>query len=290
MKRWSLVLLAGAQLSCVSAAEFNNLKQRYDEAQVKLAQGQERLGSLGASVNEAQANVKQLQNDKAQARAELKLLEAERKQLDEEQQRLHVQLARLMEDRAELTSSKARLTQALVEVTQRKVEADRRVAEYRTLLARFQSLIDAGALRLVMSDGRMVLQLPSDVLFDSGSARLSTSGSATVEQITAVLREVPARRYQVEGHTDNVPIHNAQYRSNWELASARALGVVRAMVAGGVAASCVSAASFGEFHPAASNDHEEGRRDNRRIEIIVVPDLSLLPGYDELQRAVTAGS
>jgi chemotaxis protein MotB len=157
-------------------------------------------------------------------------------------------------------------------------------------LARFRDLIDARTLKVTLSEGRMVLQLPTDVLFDSGSAKLSVAGRSAIAQVTSILKEVPRRRYQVEGHTDNVPIHNAHYASNWELAAARGLGVVRAMVEGGVDAVFMSAASFGEFHPVSANGHEEGRQANRRIEIIVVPDLSMLPGYEELQRIVDASA
>ena len=99
---------------------------------------------------------------------------------------------------------------------------------------------------------------------------------------------MPDRRYQIEGHTDNLPIHNSQYRSNWELAAARGLGVVRAMNEAGMDARLLSAASYGEFHPAASNETPDGRAENRRIEVILVPDLSRLPGYEELQQVVQA--
>jgi chemotaxis protein MotB len=80
---------------------------------------------------------------------------------------------------------------------------------------------------------------------------------------------------------------NAQFPSNWELASGRALVVVRAMAGAGMPADAVSAASYGEFHPVASNEDEIGRAANRRIEIVLLPDLSIVPGFDELQQAVT---
>jgi chemotaxis protein MotB len=132
----------------------------------------------------------------------------------------------------------------------------------------------------------MVLALPSDVLFDSGSATLSTAGMTAVTEVAAILSAMTDRRFQVEGHTDNVPIRTNQFPSNWELANARALGVVKAMVGAGMSANALSAAGFGEFHPVATNDTSEGRTQNRRIEIVLQPDLSMLPGFDELSRAV----
>ena len=99
-----------------------------------------------------------------------------------------------------------------------------------------------------------------------------------------MLQSIPDREYQVEGHTDDVPIATAQYPSNWELASGRALTVVRTMIEAGLGPERVSAASYGEYKPASDNDSDEGRAQNRRIEIVVVPDLSDLPGFEELEQ------
>jgi chemotaxis protein MotB len=82
-----------------------------------------------------------------------------------------------------------------------------------------------------------------------------------------------------------VPIKTEKYPSNWELASARALTVVRTMIGAGMPATRVSAASYGEFKPVAANDGADGKKANRRIEIVVVPDLSNLPGFEELKQA-----
>lgn len=278
----ALVLLVG----CVSQAKYDDLKQRYDDAQQHLGQRQQRIGSLGASLQDARSEIELRKQENSRAQVELTTLDRERQQLTAEQQRLLTQLTAALEDRKRLSDSTTMLQSALAEISKRKAEADRRVAEFRKLLARFKNLIDAGTLKLVISDGRMVLQMPSDVLFESGSARLSKAGKATIAQVAGVLKEEPGRRYQVEGHTDNVPIHNEAYASNWELASARGLGVVRALVDGGVESLALSAASYGEFHPVANNETAEGRAENRRIEIIVSPDLSMLPGYDELRAAV----
>ncbi|MEY4580070.1 MAG: hypothetical protein RL701_4773 [Pseudomonadota bacterium] len=288
MKHILLGLLSCVAVGCVSQAKFDDLKQRYDEAQNQLAERQQRVGSLGASVKEAEAEVGQLKNRNAQVAAELRLLESERAQLDADQRRMADELNKLMDERSRLTESNTRLGAALAELQLRKAETDRRVNEFKTLIARFKSLIDAGTLKVTLSDGRMVLQLPTDVLFDSGSAQLSDTGSQAITQVTGILKEVPARRYQVEGHTDNVPIHTPRYASNWDLAAARGLGVMRAMISAGIAGANLSAASFGEFHPVSSNETLDGRRANRRIEIIVVPDLSLLPGYEELRSIVDA--
>jgi chemotaxis protein MotB len=178
----------------------------------------------------------------------------------------------------------------LEEAKQRRLESEKRIAEYTDLTRRFKSLVDAGRLSVKIVDGRMVVALSSDVLFPSGSSRLSKEGETSIREVAQLLSAIPDRKYQVEGHTDNLPIHNQQFPSNWELASARALNVTRAMLDAGMAAQRVSAASFGDTKPARSNETSEGRAANRRIEIVIVPDLSSLPGFDQLQRMSGSGS
>src|SRR5204862_2262192 len=78
-------------------------------------------------------------------------------------------------------------------------------------------------------------------------------------------------RLRIEGHTDNVPIHNAKFASNWELSAARATGLVRLLILKyQLAPDRLSASGYAEYHPVASNDKEEGRAQNRRLDIVVL--------------------
>jgi len=156
------------------------------------------------------------------------------------------------------------------------VEVRQRNQIYEDMLSRFRGLIDGGQLSVSISRGRMVLQLPQDVLFASGSATLNTEGTETLGRIGTVLAELTGRRFQVEGHTDDVPIATERFPSNWELSTGRALSVVGLLVRQGVPSENLSGAGFGEYQPVASNDTPEGRRSNRRIEIVMLPNLDLL--------------
>lgn len=147
---------------------------------------------------------------------------------------------------------------------------------YEDILGRFRSLIDAGRLSVSISRGRLVINLPQDILFASGSATLGRDGRQTVAEVASVLAEIEDRRFQVEGHTDNVPISTAQFPSNWELSAARALSVVKILVEQGVAPDNVSGAGYGEYHPVATNSTPDGRRLNRRIEIVMLPNLDVI--------------
>jgi chemotaxis protein MotB len=174
------------------------------------------------------------------------------------------------------------LEKALAQMRQREDVAKMRVQAYQDLVKRFADLIDSGFLKVEIVEGRMVVQIGTDILFPSGSADLSKAGKDALAKVGSVLAQLPENQYQVEGHTDDVPIKTAKYPSNWALAAARALTVVQALTAAGVKPSQISAASYAEYKPAQPNTTPEGKQANRRIEIVILPDLSILPGFEEL--------
>jgi chemotaxis protein MotB len=283
MKR---VLIAALVLStgCVTQGTFDALKQQDDQAQKDLA---ERNAKVDAQEQVIASQKAQLESSNAKTKdleAALAEEQAKNATLATQIAGLQGDLAKLVKDRSSLKGSVDDMRVALAELQQRKSQAEARIAEYKSLLGKFQSLIDAGKLKVKMTDGRMVVVLATDVLFASGSANLSKGGKAAIAEVAGLLASIPKRSFQVEGHTDNVPISTAQYPSNWELAAARSLTVVKTMVDAGLPAQRVSAASYGDTRPAVANDTTEGRAQNRRIEITVVPDLSTLPGFEELQK------
>ena len=194
--------------------------------------------------------------------------------------------------KTQLEGSVENMRRALSEAEARKAETEKRLSEFRELTAKFKSLVDAGKLSIKVRNGRMMLALSSDILFSSGSAQLSAPGATAIKEVTGLLKELNNRNFQIEGHTDNVPIHTKQFPSNWELASARASSVLNTMLAEGFPPEHVSLASYGKYDPVSDNSTPEARAENRRIAIVVVPDLSGLPGFDELNRmsGPTAGA
>ena len=188
-----------------------------------------------------------------------------------------------------LESDVARMTAALDEAERREARADAALAEYQQLVSRFQDMIDAGTLSVRVIDGRLVVELATDVLFDAGSATLSATGAQAVTSVASVLADIPDREFQVAGHTDNVPISTSRFPSNWHLGAGRAIAVVDVLTGAGLDAGRVSAASYADTKPRDTNRTPAGRANNRRIEITVVPDLSELPGYDELQAMGASG-
>lgn len=212
-------------------------------------------------------------------------IEAEKKRvaaLEKAKKKLEGDLAKLIADKSALEGSVEDMQRALAELERRQAEADARIAEFQALLDKFKALIDAGKLKVRIREGRMIVELATDILFKSGKAGLSKEGVMAIQEVTQVFLTIPDRKFQIEGHTDNVPMSGDTYRSNWELASARALNVLHAMLEAGMSPNRISAASYGESIPVETNETPEGRAANRRIEIVIVPDLSSLPGFDEL--------
>ncbi|MEJ2059501.1 MAG: flagellar motor protein MotD [Gammaproteobacteria bacterium] len=113
------------------------------------------------------------------------------------------------------------------------------------------------------------IKINTDILFGSGSIRLSPVASHIIENVTHTLAPLPAR-IQVEGFTDNVPIVSREFPSNWELSAARAASVVRLMTQFGVNPDRMAAIGYGEYRPIAGNDTAEGRAQNRRVDLVVL--------------------
>lgn len=116
----------------------------------------------------------------------------------------------------------------------------------------------------------LVVSLREVGFFNSGEATILPDGLKTLARIARVLNET-GFQIRVEGHTDNIPIHNATFKSNWELSTARATEVVSLLVERyKINPEGVSAAGYSEYHPVASNATDEGRKANRRVDLIVV--------------------
>jgi chemotaxis protein MotB len=124
----------------------------------------------------------------------------------------------------------------------------------------------------------LVISLREAGFFESGSAQMKQDSEATFDRIAESLRKRKCR-IRIEGHTDNIPIHNAKFSSNWELSTSRATEIVRLLIVrDGFDARHLSAAGYAEYHPAASNNTAEGRGQNRRVDIVVLGDEVVVAG------------
>jgi chemotaxis protein MotB len=131
-----------------------------------------------------------------------------------------------------------------------------------------QDMIEKGLISVRTEKNWIEIEINSSVLFGSGNAQISESAKPLLRILARVLGKFP-HEIKVEGFTDNQPISNRFYPSNWELSAARAASVVRLFEGNGIAAERLSAVGYGSTRPIASNDTEWGRNKNRRVVLIV---------------------
>ncbi|MBA3454402.1 MAG: OmpA family protein [Deltaproteobacteria bacterium] len=155
--------------------------------------------------------------------------------------------------------------------TQR-AEADKRLAAMEDIQKQFAKMIGAGQLKVSARRGSLVLSLPSEVLFASGSAEVSEKGQLAVLEIGITLKKLADRRFLVLGHTDDQPLKGSALQDNWALSTARALNVTRTLVKAGMDPKNLVPAGAGEHDPLGKD-----RARNRRIEIALLPAISELP-------------
>lgn len=279
MKLATVSILCGVLLlstGCVT-------KQTHEAALQELDQTRDTLGSAQQTIREQQLQISKNQIEIERSRKEISDLEMKKTALQQEYAKMQKAYG---DTRSELADAQARLQdlQTRLKLTEQQLDTLRRIeAEtkkrneiYAHFVGKLQKMIDAGELTVSIERGRLVINLPEKVLFPTGRTTLSSEGKATLNEIAAILKELPERRFQIEGHTDTVPIHNATFASNWELSSGRALRVVHLMIDEGVMPENISAAGYGEYQPRADNSTDEGKALNRRIEIVMLPNLDIL--------------
>jgi chemotaxis protein MotB len=169
----------------------------------------------------------------------------------------------------------------LEELRRQRAAAEKRLASFNELNEKLASLIAAGELEVYIRNGLPVIALPSEILFAVGKAELSKKGLRSLEKVAEALASMEGQRLQVSGHTDDQPTKKSKWVDNWQLSTERALTVTRFLIDEGVAPERLSAAGHAEFDPVAKNNSKKGRRKNRRIELLLLPDLSELQPVGE---------
>jgi len=285
-----VVAAAAASGACVTQTRYDTVAMDLQRAQAdarrehgdnlqlaaEVAQARARIARLNASVVECDQKLAATQASARDMQAKLDGATAESDQLRKELARLGKNADALLAEKGTLATALADAKARLEELRKAQAAADARAALFKQLALKFQKMVDAGELKISLRNGRMVLELPNDVLFDSGQTVIKPAGKQALTKIAPVLRTIPGRHFQVAGDTDNVPIETSLFPSNWELSTARAVQVVRFLVAQGMRPELLSAAGYGEFDPIRPNDDPEGRARNRRIEITLQPNIDEL--------------
>jgi len=241
-----------ALTGCVSQTRYEQALNSAELARTQLVQTQRLLATRDSAAELGRASMQKDLDEAAAAESQLK-----------------AELVRLGEDAGALSK-------VLGEMRHAHAAAEARAALYREVALKFKRMTDAGDLAITLREGRMVLRLPNDILFDSGRSELKPAGKRALSQVATILATIPDRRFQIAGHTDGEPIRLSPHKSNWDLSSARALAVTAFLTGNGVDPHALSAAGYGEFDPVESNATRAGMARNRRTEITLQPNIDEL--------------
>ena len=200
-------------------------------------------------------------------------LQADTKSLGSELDTCKKDMELCQKDKNDLLTRVNELTQK----AEKAEELEKATQTYQDLAKKLEKEIQEGQVQITEMKNRLTMTMVDKIIFPSGSAEISKEGKKVLDKVISILKDIKDKRIQVEGHTDNVRIYSSlktRFPTNWELSTARATQVARYLQEdGGLAPRLLSATGYSEYQPVASNDTEEGRRKNRRIEIVLLPLL-----------------
>lgn len=268
-------------------AKYGQLNNQFEAEKAAHAQTQAELDAAKKRVSDLEQDLKKLGFDLSTVSAQLQQTGTEKEQL---------------------ASNVDQLKRALDEYKLRAEQLERIKKRFETLRDKLQKLTNMG-LKVEVRNNRMVIRLPGDVLFPSGSDKLKDEGIKVLKAVADVIRndaQLNKRYFQVAGHTDNKPLQGGQFRDNWGLSLMRARGVLLYLIepleakdtgkdakgkdakgkdakdakdkevkqgGGGLDVSRLHAAGYGETDPVQPNTDDKTREANRRVELVLLPDV-----------------
>jgi chemotaxis protein MotB len=240
----------------------------------------------GHSEEEWQAKLKENQELQNQLNAEKAAHQKAQSDFDDASKQIDAlkgQLKKAGVDLSNVNATLAEQTAALDKLRKDKEQLEQIRKRFELLKAKLDTLTKLG-LSVTVRKNKMTIQLPGDVLFDSGRTELKKDGKDILLKVAEVIRndkDLNSRTFQVAGHTDNKPLGGGPYKDNWGLSVMRAREVLTFLVApaaekgggGGLPPDHWSAAGYGETDPVTANDSPENMQKNRRVELIVLPNV-----------------
>jgi chemotaxis protein MotB len=253
------------------------------EWQAELGKYNQLLAMHERSVHEQQERQAALDT----ARAQVDLLKNELEKMGVNMESLNEQLQQTGTEKEQLSKSVQDMQRALDEYKARAAQLERIKQRFELLRDKLKKLTELG-LKVEIRRNRMVIRLPGDVLFASGQDALRPEGKTVLDAVAEVIRKDPqlsARYFQIAGHTDDKPLAGGRFGDNWGLSVMRARQVLLYLIAplsdpkdpkkrgGGLNQTRLHPAGYGETDPIAKNDTDDGRQQNRRVELVLLPDV-----------------
>jgi chemotaxis protein MotB len=246
----------------------------------------EKYNKLATEHQKGEAAQKATQAELDQFKAQVDKLKGELQKMGVNMDTLNEQLQQTGSQNEQLNKNVQEMQRALDEYKARAAQLERIKQRFELLQSKLKKLTELG-LKVEIRRNRMVIRLPGDVLFDSGSDKLKKEGNEILLQVADVIRndkQLAARYFQVAGHTDNKPLAGGRFHDNWGLSTMRAREVLVFLITardpkdpkksgGGLDATRLHAAGYGETDPVAKNDADDGRQQNRRVELVLMPDV-----------------
>jgi len=274
MKRNQLYLLVLACLAlsgCVTSGT-------YQQKQLKAEKLDKSLKEQRGEYEMLAAENQRLKNDLAALTGERNALAVDKKGLEDSLRSTsdakNQKIGELSGKLGDMEAENKRLKEEVTRLQTLKEEEVRKTSKtYGDLLEQMKSEIAQGEVTISELKGKLTVNLVESVLFDSGKAEVKSNGLVVLQKVIDILKTVEDKVVRIEGHTDNVQIGGVlarRYPTNWELSAARAINVARYLQQQGLEPTRLSAVAYGEYKPVASNDTDEGRAKNRRIEIVLV--------------------
>lgn len=256
-----------------SKQENTRLKKEMEDSKAAL---EREISSLRGQLQELSSRGMMTSKEIEALRQEKDRLTASDKAKSDEVAAIKQQIEKLAKDKEYLNRELERLQMKAGEISSEKEKELAKVKNtYENLVKEMQKEIEQGDIKITQAVDRLSVNLVEKILFDSGKAEVKTEGLKVLKRVGDILKNISDKQIRVEGHTDNVKISarlRDKFPTNWELSTARASNVVRYLQDKvGVDPNMLSAAGLSEYKPVASNDTEEGKAQNRRIEIVLLP-------------------
>jgi len=274
-------LFSAVALGCgYSEDEWQAQLEKYNQLATRNKQSEEGLAATRAELDKAQGQIAQLKEQLQKMGVNLEALNQQLEQSGTQNKTL----AKNLEE----------MQRALKEYQERAAQLERIRQRFELLREKLKKLTDLG-LKVEIRRNRMVIRLPGDVLFASGDDKLRPEGVKVLDAVAEVVRndkQLSSRYFQVAGHTDNKPLKGGRFGDNWGLSTMRARQVLIYLIAplpppadpkaakakekeagGGLSPERLHAAGYGDTDPVVKNDTDDGRQQNRRVELVLMPDV-----------------
>jgi chemotaxis protein MotB len=272
LRTLSIVTLSALMVSCGYSEE---------EWQAQL----DKYGKLAAEHQKDQQARQGTQAELDRAKGQVDALKNELQKMGVNMDALNEQLQQTGSQNEQLSKNVQEMQRALDEYKARAAQLERIKQRFELLQQTLKKLTELG-LKVEIRRNRMVIRLPGDVLFASGQDKLRNEGKQVLLAVAEVIRndkQLATRYFQVAGHTDNKPLQGGRFQDNWGLSTMRARQVLVFLIdpldadpkksGGGLNPTHLHAAGYGETDPVAKNDTDDGRQQNRRVELVLMPDV-----------------